>query len=257
MPGRGGRRLDFGHGHRAVRSGRSADAVADRGQFHHRPDAEPDRDADADTDSDSHADPDPEPTPVPLPTKAPFLMDVYRPGTFVSQMNREYCMAGAIQNMLNIIGPSIDLTATRQKQIGSLLVSLTTHQDSFNGGFGPAGWALTMPKLGAGKYKLVIDPTFDQAMQDAALALARRAAGRAAHLVGRAFMGDDRLSADADPLLFPDTFKLKRRLHRGPVLPAAQQDLGPDAGAGHIPGHGRDGPQLHRLEASRGPVPGP
>ena len=58
------------------------------------------------------------------------MMDIYRPGTFVSQMNRDYCMAGAIQNMLNIIGPNIDLTNTKQVQIGALLTSLTTRQDS-------------------------------------------------------------------------------------------------------------------------------
>jgi hypothetical protein len=115
----------------------------------------------------------PRDTPVATPTKAPFEIDLYTPGSFVSQINRDYCVAGALQNMLNIIGPNIDLTTARQKQIGSLLVSLTTRQDSYNGGFGPAGWALTLTKLGAGPYKLIIDPTFDQAMHDAAYALSQ------------------------------------------------------------------------------------
>ena len=177
--------------------------------------------------------PTPEPTPVPLPTKTPFTMDIYRPGTFVSQITREYCMAGAIQNMLNIIGPGIDLTATRQKQIGSLLVSLTTRQDSYNGGFGPAGWALTMPKLGAGQYQLVIDPTFDQAMHDAALALARTA--RPVGLLtwwGAHSWVMTGFQADSDPLLFPDTFKLSGAYIVDPFYPRISkiwgQTLGPD-----------------------------
>ena len=71
-----------------------------------------------------------EATPAASPTKAPFDMDIYRPGTFVSQMNRDYCMAGAVQNMINIIGPGIDLTTAKQQAIGNLIVSLTTRQDS-------------------------------------------------------------------------------------------------------------------------------
>ena len=35
-------------------------------------------------------------------------------------MNRDYCTAGAIQNMVNIIGPTSDLTTARQQEIGAL-----------------------------------------------------------------------------------------------------------------------------------------
>jgi hypothetical protein len=177
--------------------------------------------------------PTPEPTPVPSPTKAPFLMDVYRPGTFVSQMNRDYCMAGAVQNMVNIIGPESDLTTAKQKEIGGLIVSLTTKDDSHNGGFGPGGWALTMPQLGAGQYKLVIDSTFDQAMHDAALALARTA--RPVGLLtwwGAHSWVMTGFRADADPLLFPDTFVLKGAFIVDPFYPRISsiwgQTLGPD-----------------------------
>ena len=177
--------------------------------------------------------PTPEPTPVPSPTKAPFLMDIYRPDTFVSQMNRDYCMAGAIQNMVNIIGPGIDLTTARQKEIGSLIVSLTTRADSYNVGFGPGGWALTMPQLGAGKYQLVIDSTFDQAMHDAALALARTA--RPVGLLtwwGAHSWVMTGFRADADPLLFPDDFKVSGAFIVDPFYPRVSsiwgQTLGPD-----------------------------
>jgi len=177
--------------------------------------------------------PTPEPTPVPSPAKGPFLIDVYRPGTFVSQMNRDYCMAGAIQNMVNIIGPGSDQTTVRQQQIANLAASLTTRDDSHNGGFGPGGWALSMPQLGAGQYKLVIDSTFDQAMHDAALALARTA--RPVGLLtwwGAHSWVMTGFRADADPLLFPDTFVLKGAFIVDPFYPRVSsiwgQTLGPD-----------------------------
>jgi hypothetical protein len=104
------------------------------------------------------------------PTAGPFQIDLYR-GTFVSQMNKYACMAGALQNMLNIIGPKVDTTTARQVAISHLIVANTTKQDSLNGGYGPAGWAITLTQLGAGHYRLLIDNTFNQAMLDAATAL--------------------------------------------------------------------------------------
>jgi hypothetical protein len=172
-------------------------------------------------------------SPMPSPTRAAFQIDVYRPDTFVSQMSREYCMAGAVQNMLNIIGPTIDLTNARQQQIGDLLVSLTTKQDSYNGGFGPGGWALAMPKLGAGQYKLVIDATFDAAMHDAALALSRtlRPVGLLSWWGAHSWVMTG-FRSDADPALFPDTFVLSGAFIVDPFYPRVSdiwgQTLGPD-----------------------------
>jgi hypothetical protein len=143
-------------------------------------------------------------------------------------------MAGAIQNMVNIIGPSVDLTTARQQQIGDKLVSLTTAQDSYDGGFGPAGWALTMPQLGVGQYKLVIDATFDQAMRDAALALAQttRPVGLLTWWGAHSWVMTG-FKADADPLLFPSTFKLKGAYIVDPFYPRVSsiwgQTLGPDS----------------------------
>jgi hypothetical protein len=177
--------------------------------------------------------PSPEMMPVPSPTRTAFEIDVYRPGTFVSQIGREYCMAGAIQNMLNIIGPAIDLSSTWQQQIGAALVSLTTRQDSYNGGFGPGGWALTMARFGAGKYKLVVDSTFDQAMKDAALALSEtlRPVGLLTWWGAHSWVMTG-FKADSDPLLFPDSFKLSGAYIVDPFYPRVSniwgQTLGPD-----------------------------
>jgi len=148
-------------------------------------------------------------------------------------MNRDYCMAGAIQNMLNIMGPAIDLSTGWQQQIGSALVSLTTRQDSYNGGFGPGGWALTMAWFGAGKYKLVVDATFDQAMKDAALALSetQRPVGLLTWWGAHSWVMTG-FKADSDPLLFPDSFKLTGAYIVDPFYPRISniwgQTLPPD-----------------------------
>ena len=196
-------------------------------------------------------------TPVPSPTKTAFYMDIYRPGTFVSQANRDYCMAGAIQNMVNIIGPGSDQTTIRQQQIANLAGSLTTRDDSHNGGFGPGGWALTMPQLGAGQYKLVIDSTFDQAMRDAALALARttRPVGLLTWWGAHSWVMTG-FRADADPLLFPDTFKLKGAFIVDPFYPGSAA-----SGVrrwGRTPsGTWPRWPTTTWLEATGGPLPRP
>ena len=93
--------------------------------------------------------------PTPSPTPGPFSMDIYKDGTFISQHDREACMAGAVQNMLNIIGPKVDLTPARQLVISNDIIANTTKTDSLNGGYGPAGWAITMTQLGGGHYKLL------------------------------------------------------------------------------------------------------
>jgi hypothetical protein len=173
-------------------------------------------------------------TPAASPTKAPFQMDLYKPGAFVSQMNKDYCMAGAIQNMLNIINPTSDTSTARQQQVGNLLVSLTTYDDSRDGGFGPAGWALTMNQLGVGPYQLVIDATFDKAMRDAAIALAKT--GRPVGLLtwwGAHSWVMTGFKSDADPALFPNTFKLTGAYIMDPFYPRLSsiwgQTLKPDS----------------------------
>jgi hypothetical protein len=172
-------------------------------------------------------------TPVASPTRATFQIDVYKPGSFVSQMNKDYGMAGAIQNMLNIMNPTIDTSTTKQQQIGDLLVSLTTYEDSRNGGFGPAGWALTLNQFGVGPYKFVIDATFDKAMRDAAIALAET--GRPVGLLtwwGAHSWVMTGFRSDSDPAVFPDTFKLKGAYVVDPFYPRVSsiwgQTLGPD-----------------------------
>ena len=173
------------------------------------------------------------PTPSPTGTRGPFKMDIYKPGTFVSQINKYACMAGALQNMLNIIGPKIDLTSTRQVEISHLIVDNTTKTDSLNGGYGPAGWAITLTQLGAGKYKLLIDDSLDQAMHDAASAL--RKTGRPVGLLswwGAHSWVMTGFRSDADTRYYPKNYTLSGAYIVDPFYPRIStiwgQTLGPD-----------------------------
>ena len=177
--------------------------------------------------------PTPAPTPTPAPEKGPFTIDLYRPGTFVSQMTREYCMAGAIQNMLNIIGPKIDLTAAKQNEISTALIANTTRTDSLNGGYGPLGWAITMGQMGAGHYKLLIDTSLDQALHDAASALrkTRRPVGLLSWWGAHSWVMTGFRSSH-DPRYYPTNYDIYGAYIVDPFYPRHSsiwgQTLGPD-----------------------------
>ena len=177
---------------------------------------------------------DPLPTPTPFQTDTPFKIDVYKPDTFVSQINKYTCMAAALQNMLNIIGPKIDKTPARQIQISSIIVTNTSKTDSLNGGYGPEGWAISLIQLGAGKYKLLIDDSLDQAMHDAASAL--RKTGRPVGLLswwGAHSWVMTGFQSDADPRYYPTDFTLSGAYIVDPFFPRKSsiwgQTLGPDS----------------------------
>jgi hypothetical protein len=169
------------------------------------------------------------------PTPGFFQIDLYKDGTFVSQITKYSCMAAAIQNMLNIIGPKakIDLSSAKQIQISQLLISLTTKSDSKNGGYGPLGWALTLGKLGAGKYKLLVDNSLNAAMHDAAVAL--RKTGRPVGLLtwwGAHSWVMTGFQSDVDPRTNPTTFSVVGAYIVDPFFPRHSsiwgQTVGPD-----------------------------
>lgn len=171
---------------------------------------------------------------TPVPTAGPFSMDIYRSGAFVSQVTKYACMAAAIQNMVNIIGPKIDTSYTRQVNISHMLIANTTKADSKNGGYGPAGWAITMTQLGAGKYKLLVDGSLAQALHDAATAL--RKTNRPVGLLtwwGAHSWVMTGFQADRDPRAFPETFTLTGVYIVDPYYPRHSsiwgQTLGPDS----------------------------
>jgi hypothetical protein len=167
-------------------------------------------------------------------TTAPFEMDIYKTGTFVSQINKHTCMAAAVQNMLNIMSRQPDLSEARQIEISNLLTANTTREDSLNGGYGPASWAISMDQLGGGKYELFVDNSLDEALRDAALGL--RKTGRPVGLLswwGAHSWVMTGFVSDGDPRYFPKTFHVNGAFIVDPFYPRLSsiwgQTIGPDA----------------------------
>ena len=173
-------------------------------------------------------------TPKAVRTMAPFQMDIYKKGIFVSQINKHTCMSAAVQNMLNLMSRKPDITAARQIEISVLLTANTTKADSLNGGYGPASWAMSMDQLGGGKYELLIDDSLDEALRDAAVAL--RKTGRPVGLLtwwGAHSWVMTGFVSDADPRYFPKTFHVNGAFIVDPFYPRLSsiwgQTIGPDA----------------------------
>jgi hypothetical protein len=124
--------------------------------------------------------PTPVPTPVPsaspAPSAGPFAMDIYRRGVFVSEETKISCASAAIQIVVNLVGPRIDTSTAFQRRITSLAADFTTHDDSSNGGWGPAGMAAAITHLSGVPYELRIAPSRAAALRLAATAI--RASGR-------------------------------------------------------------------------------
>jgi hypothetical protein len=103
------------------------------------------------------------------------MMNLYRKGVFVHQVNKETCVAAAVQNTLNVIrlvedGRMPDVSAKTQLALSARIAELTTWKDSHNGGTGPGGWAAILTEEGY-PYELRVYDTRSQAMNAAALAL--------------------------------------------------------------------------------------
>jgi len=125
--------------------------------------------------------PSPVPTPEPSPSPPePFAMNLYREGVFVHEVDKESCVAAAVQNMLNVIrlveeGREPDGSEATQRALYERIVELTTWEDSHNGGTGPGGWAAVLTEMGY-PYEVRTYPSRLAAMRAAASAL--RATGR-------------------------------------------------------------------------------
>jgi len=100
----------------------------------------------------------PSPSPVATPTSTPSVagpltINLYRKGAFVHQSDKEWCVAAAALNMLNVIrlvedGRKPDISAKTQRALYNRIVKLTTREDSHNGGTGPGGWAALLTAEG-------------------------------------------------------------------------------------------------------------
>lgn len=108
-----------------------------------------------------------------------------------------------MQNMLNIVGPAVDLSAATQRRIAAVALPLST--DTIGGGEGPAGWAAGLMQLGAGRYEVRVYATRAAALRDGivALRLTGRPVGILAWWGAHAWVLTG-FEADADPAFFGD-----------------------------------------------------
>jgi hypothetical protein len=121
--------------------------------------------------------------PPPRPaTVAPLgiAIDLYRPGDFVSQATKEFCVPGALATMMNLIDRDRALRHPDQEVLNTVSRRLST--DRLKGaGSEPEGWAGTLNELGYGPYEVRSVRTREAAVVVAAEAI--RDTGRPAGLL--------------------------------------------------------------------------
>jgi putative peptidoglycan lipid II flippase len=101
----------------------------------------------------------PWPTPEPTPALAngtfnadgQFVLDLYQPGQFIGEITNTWCVAAAMQTMMNIMDQRSDLTQETQAKLDALAVSIAENRA---GGPLPEGWAGGLQQLGYGNYKV-------------------------------------------------------------------------------------------------------
>jgi len=162
--------------------------------------------APAATSSQSPSPTDAEPTDEPPAREATSVNVESRPRkVFVSELEKTWCAAAAVQIVLNVNGSDIDTSRRFQARIHDLERTYTSRTDSHNGGVGPMGMAKTLNRLGDVQYELRIYRTRAEALHEAASAVSSTGhpvillAWRGAHAwVMTGF------EADADPAVFAD-----------------------------------------------------
>ncbi len=146
--------------------------------------------------------PEPSPSPVRAPVDVRLAADPER--DFASQLTKDWCAPAGIQISLAIMG-LVDTSPAVQREIAGRVREWESVRDSRNGDWGPAAMALALAAYGAPGYEVRAYERRDDALRDAATAIARTGspvlllAWRGAHtwvMTG--------YRADADPLRFPD-----------------------------------------------------
>jgi hypothetical protein len=99
-----------------------------------------------------------------------FSMNLYRAGDFVTQYTKEWCVAAALQIMLNISGRLDDRSMKKQVELFSLALGQSRNHGRMTT---ERGWAATLNKLGVGPYEVRSTKTRVQAIQMAAEAIRR------------------------------------------------------------------------------------
>jgi hypothetical protein len=111
---------------------------------------------------------------------APFRLNFYQPGDFVSQTNLVQCVGASMQMMLNMMRPVDDQTAEYQLKLQQLARKWSPRR--FPGtepgqpqrprrGASSRGWATGLNLLGYGMYKVTSGKTLEEAIHRAALGM--------------------------------------------------------------------------------------
>jgi hypothetical protein len=129
---------------------------------------------------------------------------VARPkAVFVSEGEKTWCAAAAVQIVLNANSGDPDTSYARQERIHRLQVAATTRSDSRNGGVGPQGMVAVLNRLGKVDYELKVYSSRNAALLGAAKAISKT--GRPAILLawrGAHAWVMSGYKATADPLVF-------------------------------------------------------
>ena len=97
-------------------------------------------------------------------------MNLYRRGDFVSEQTKYYCVAAAMQTMINIMAPGADRTRATQVRLYRLARKLSP-KTLVGTGAEPEGWARSLERLGFGAYAVDAQRTRAAAIKVAAKAL--------------------------------------------------------------------------------------
>jgi hypothetical protein len=150
-----------------------------------------------------------------------FRFDVAKRGDFVAQTNFVQCVGASMQMMLNMIEPGRDRTAATQLRLQKLARawSGSAPVGRERQGASVRGWAAGLNIQGGGPYRLEGTTTLDEAVHDAANAIALT--GRPVGLLmwrGRHAWVMSGFVATADPRI-TDDFRVTRVIVYDPLYP--------------------------------------
>lgn len=112
---------------------------------------------------------EPAPAAPESPSSGLFAVNVASRADFVPQYTFEWCVGASLQMARSIITGGRNETRRSQRRLWELARDLS---DGKYGGANPIGWTAALNKLGLGRYRLVSRPTFEDAVNTAARALA-------------------------------------------------------------------------------------
>jgi hypothetical protein len=100
----------------------------------------------------------------------PFSMNLFRRGDFVTQYTKEWCVAAALQIMLNVTGKLNDRSQRTQVRLFNRALSLSRNRGRMTT---ERGWAATLNAMGVGPYEVRSTRTREAAIAMAAEAIRR------------------------------------------------------------------------------------